>query len=232
MFPFLAWPGIRRWGRVVRPLFPPLPGSAVWRFLLEKHSWDWQAALVPGLIYACVPPLTDLGSQGEKTWELFQNYIRWPWAIFPALGTQRTGGESQIWISHWWVGPAPVRMKTKAHLHFCFPSQVASCTIWVYSFCFVFPPIPSSALFSLPSQLPICSSAPSCHSKGWHFWKVSRYFSYFYSAWHKVKIWVSWLCSVRFFAASVLPLKNTHLILETPVLTLVLLMRSRKTHSA
>lgn len=102
----------------------------------------------------------------------------------------------------------------------------------VYSFCFVFPATPSSALTFLPSPLPMCSSAPSCHSKGWHFWKMSRYFSYFYSAWHKVKIWVSWLCSVRFFAASVLPLKNTHLILETPVLTLVLLMRSRKTHSA
>lgn len=33
----------------------------------ETHSWDWQAAAVPGLIDACVLLLTDLGNQGEKT---------------------------------------------------------------------------------------------------------------------------------------------------------------------
>lgn len=33
----------------------------------EVHSWDWQAAVVPGLIHVCVPRLADLGNQGEKT---------------------------------------------------------------------------------------------------------------------------------------------------------------------
>lgn len=153
MFPFLAWPGTRRWGRVVRPVFPQLPGSAVWRFLLEKHSWDWQAALVSGLIYACVPPLTDLGSQGEKNLRTvpeldqmalshvpspgyLENWGRILDMIFTLVGRSSTS-KSEEESSFAPLLPFPARLLHHLNLFFllCFPSYTYQSSD--------FPPLPA-----------------------------------------------------------------------------------------
>lgn len=182
----------------------------------EMHSWDWQAAVVPGLIDACVPPLRNWGKQ--------ENLRSVPELEHQLPSTECTE-QALMQVPHQQFRPR------KVFLHFCFPSQLTSCTSRTVPFGFASPLHPVQLWSSSPSTL-VLDSAPSCHSEGWHFWKTSRCFSYFYSAWHKVDSQLSWLCFVRSSEASILPCKNTPMVLETPALALVLLMRSRKTHSA